>query len=192
MFSSAKHPVLTGTAILTCAGILSRLIGFFYRIFLSRTIGAQGLGIYQMIFPVYAFCLSGVSAGIQSALSLSLIHISERYLEQLMASLKKEGLVKSIRGANGGYQLARPAIGISVGDILRALEGDLRAVTCPANGEEGNGGCENADLCVTRYVWQRINEGITHAVDTMYLNQLVEESKKLKEKGQVQPAGCQG
>ena len=57
MFSSAKHPVLTGTAILTCAGILSRLIGFFYRIFLSRTIGAQGLGIYQMIFPVYAFCL---------------------------------------------------------------------------------------------------------------------------------------
>ena len=68
----------------------------------------------------------------------------------------------------------------------------MRAVTCPANGEEGNGGCENADLCVTRYVWQRINEGITHAVDTMYLNQLVEESKKLKEKGQVQPAGCQG
>ena len=67
MFSSAKHPVLTGTAILTCAGILSRLIGFFYRIFLSRTIGAQGLGIYQMIFPVYAFCLSGVTAGIQSA-----------------------------------------------------------------------------------------------------------------------------
>ena len=69
MFSSAKHPVLTGTAILTCAGTLSRLIGFFYRIFLSRTIGAQGLGIYQMIFPVYAFCLSGGTAGIQSALS---------------------------------------------------------------------------------------------------------------------------
>lgn len=69
MFSSTKHPVLTGTAILTCAGTLSRLIGFFYRIFLSRTIGAQGLGIYQMIFPVYAFCLSGVTAGIQSALS---------------------------------------------------------------------------------------------------------------------------
>ena len=45
-------------------------------------------------------------------------NISERYLEQLMASLKKEGLVKSIRGANGGYQLARPAIGISVGDNL--------------------------------------------------------------------------
>ena len=94
-------------------------------------------------------------------------NISERYLEQLMASLKKEGLVKSIRGHQGGYLIN-------------------------GNPEEGNGGGENADLCVTRYVWQRINEGITHAVDTMYLNQLVEESKKLKEKGQVQPAGCQG
>ena len=104
-----------------------------------------------------------------------------------MASLKRKELVKSIPGSpTEGTSWARPAIGISVGDILRALEGDLRAVTCPANGEEGNGGCENADLCVTRYVWQRINEGITHAVDTMYLNQLVEESKKLKEKGQVQ------
>lgn len=69
MLSSSRHPLLTGTAILTCAGITSRLIGFFYRIFLSRTIGAQGLGIYQMIFPVYAFCLSTVAAGIQSALS---------------------------------------------------------------------------------------------------------------------------
>ena len=67
MFSSAKHPVLTGTAILTCAGTLSRLIGFFYRIFLSRTIGAQGLGIYQMIFPVYALCLSGVTAGLRDS-----------------------------------------------------------------------------------------------------------------------------
>ena len=107
-----------------------------------------------------------------------------------MASLKKAGLVTSIRGASGGYQLAKPSIGISVGDILRALEGDLRAVTCNAAGDDG--GCENADLCVTRYVWQRINESITHAVDTMYLNQLVEESRKLKEKGQTQPTGCQG
>lgn len=116
-------------------------------------------------------------------------YISERYLEQLMASLKKAGLVTSIRGAGGGYQLAKPAIGISVGDILRALEGDLRAVTCNA-ADNHEGGCENADLCVTRYVWQRINESITHAVDTMYLNQLVEESKKLKGKGQNQPIGC--
>ena len=49
--------------------------------------------------------------------------ISERYLEQLMAKMKKAGLVKSVRGAGGGYILARKASEISVGDVLRALEG---------------------------------------------------------------------
>ncbi len=49
--------------------------------------------------------------------------ISERYLEQLMALLKKEGLVKSIRGASGGYVLAKDLSEISVGDVLRALQG---------------------------------------------------------------------
>lgn len=114
--------------------------------------------------------------------------ISEGYLEQLMAKLKKAGLVISIRGASGGYRLAKPAAEISVGDVLRALEGDLRAVTCSA--AEGEGGCENADLCVSRYVWQRINASITDTVDTMYLEQLVEESKKIREEKCRQPAGC--
>lgn len=113
-------------------------------------------------------------------------NISERYLEQLMAKLKKAGLVVSIRGANGGYQMAKSALEISVGDVLRALEGDLRAVTCSA----GEGGCEKADLCVSRYVWQRINESITNTVDTMYLDQLVAESRKLQKNSNVQPKGC--
>ena len=49
--SHKTHPLITGTILLTTAGLLSRVLGFFYRIFLSRTIGAEGLGIYQMIFP---------------------------------------------------------------------------------------------------------------------------------------------
>ena len=76
--------------------------------------------------------------------------ISESYLEQLARILKKEGILVSVRGARGGYQLGRPADQISVGDILRALEGNLDAVTCPAN--EGSGGCQEADSCVTRFV----------------------------------------
>ena len=76
------------------------------------------------------------------------------YLEQLMRMLKRAGLVTSVRGAGGGYHLAKPATEISVGDILRALEGNLDAVTCPGNQEKG--GCQGADLCVTRFVWQRL------------------------------------
>ena len=115
----------------------------------------------------------------QEAVSISSIaqrqKISESYLEQLVAKLKKAGLVVSIRGAAGGYRLARPASGISVGDVLRALEGDVRAVICTAQTEEG---CEGEELCVTKYVWQRINESIEKTVDEMMLDQLVAESRK--------------
>ena len=62
--------------------------------------------------------------------------ISESYLEQLVRLLKKAGLVRSVRGAGGGYRLARAADTISVGDILRALEGSLQPVECPAYGKE--------------------------------------------------------
>ena len=119
----------------------------------------------------------------QEAVSISSIaqrqKISESYLEQLVAKLKKAGLLVSIRGAAGGYRLARPAAGISVGDVLRALEGDVRAVICTAQTEEG---CEGEELCVTKYVWQRINESIEKTVDEMMLDQLVAESRKAQEK----------
>lgn len=65
----SKRPLLTGTLILTLAGLTSRIIGFFYRIFLSHTIGAEGLGIYQLIFPVYTFCFALVVFGIQTGIS---------------------------------------------------------------------------------------------------------------------------
>ena len=58
--------------------------------------------------------------------------ISEGYLEQLMSLLKKAGLIKSIRGAGGGYVLAKDISEISVGDVLRALEGSLQPVECAA------------------------------------------------------------
>lgn len=67
--SSTLSALFTGTILLTAAGVLSRVIGFFYRIFLSRTIGAEGLGIYQLVFPVMAICFSLTSAGIQTSIS---------------------------------------------------------------------------------------------------------------------------
>lgn len=105
-------------------------------------------------------------------------NISESYLEQLVAKMKKAGLVKSLRGAGGGYRLAKAAEDISVGDILRTLEGNLDAVECPGLKEES--GCQGADICVTKYVWQRINDSIAEAVDDIKLSQLIEESKKIK------------
>lgn len=65
----SKHPLITGALILTATGIISRCIGFLYKIFLSRTIGAEGIGLYQMIFPIYGVCYALTTAGAEIAIS---------------------------------------------------------------------------------------------------------------------------
>ncbi len=105
--------------------------------------------------------------------------ISMNYLEQLIAKLRRAGIVHSIRGAQGGYMLAIPAEEISVGDILRALEGDLHPVDCSiVNSSDGT--CSSSDSCVTKYVWKRISDSINDAVDGIKLSELVAESKKIQ------------
>ena len=105
--------------------------------------------------------------------------ISDSYLEQLMAKLKKAGLITSIRGAQGGYVLAKPSKEISVGDILRALE-DLSPVNCV--GLKGEQACGGSDTCVTRNVWKRIDDSIQHAVDSIFLDELVEDNRTMRKK----------
>ncbi len=110
--------------------------------------------------------------------------ISEAYLEQLMAKMKKAGLVTSSRGALGGYRLGREAEAISVGDVLRALEGNLEAVQCPGLSKSG---CQTGELCVAKYVWKKVNESITRTVDEITLDSLVKESRALmKQKGSAE------
>ena len=115
-------------------------------------------------------------------------NISESYLEQLIAKLRKAGLVTSVRGAGGGYKLAKPAEEISVGDILRALEGSLDPVECPGLKEEST--CDSSDFCVTKYVWQKINESINETVNQMMLDELVRESRTLNPEGELGNPRC--
>ena len=64
-----KSSIIRGTLILTMTGFLSRFMGFFYRIFMSHSFGEEGVGLYQLIFPVYALCYSLTTAGIETAIS---------------------------------------------------------------------------------------------------------------------------
>ena len=73
-----KNPVISGTLLLSAAGILGKIIGFFYRIFLSRTIGAEGLGIYQLIFPISTICFAITVSGLSTALSKFIAEYQER------------------------------------------------------------------------------------------------------------------
>lgn len=66
---SRKQTIIRGTFILTATGFLCRFMGFFYRIFLSHTFGEEGVGLYQLIFPVYSLCFALTAAGLETAIS---------------------------------------------------------------------------------------------------------------------------
>lgn len=130
-----------------------------------------------------AVCLSSIAAR---------QNISVNYLEQLIAKLRKAGIVKSTRGAKGGYVLAKPPEEISVGEILRCLEGNLNPVDC-AELVGGEATCGASEVCVTKYVWKRISDSINNAVDELMLSELVEESKSLctnQKKGKEKDSFC--
>lgn len=74
----SKHPVILGTILLSSAGILCKIIGFFYKIFLSRVIGAEGLGLYHLIFPISTICFSITVAGLSTALSKYIAEFQEK------------------------------------------------------------------------------------------------------------------
>lgn len=103
--------------------------------------------------------------------------ISENYLEQIIAPLKREKFLKSIRGANGGYILAKDASEISVGDILRTLEGSLAPVDCIDNEVEKEHTCGSkcSNNCATKGVWQKIYDSVLYTVDSISLQSLVED-----------------
>ncbi|WP_026475808.1 RrF2 family transcriptional regulator [Alkaliphilus transvaalensis] len=106
--------------------------------------------------------------------------ISDHYLEQLIANLRKAGLVKSVRGAQGGYMLAYPPEKITVGSIIRTLEGPLGPSDCVL--EEDATNCDNAECCVTRVIWEKIRISISDVIDSITLQDMVEDYHKIKNK----------
>ena len=101
--------------------------------------------------------------------------IPEAYLEQLIAVLKREGLVTSTRGAQGGYALAREPARITVGDVLRALEGGLNLVDCL----DGEDACGKACACPSRVVWQKVRDGLNAIVDGITLEDMLEDYRRM-------------
>lgn len=103
-------------------------------------------------------------------------NISVNYLEQVFSLLRKAGFVSSIKGASGGYLLAMEPSQIRVGDILRSLEGDLMVVD-----EDTDGGADSNDIqrCIKKNVWDRLNESLAKAADSITLRDLVEEYRDM-------------
>ncbi|MCR1933423.1 RrF2 family transcriptional regulator [Clostridium tepidum] len=100
-------------------------------------------------------------------------NISEGYLEQIFSLLRKNNLIKGIKGAQGGYILEKDSAHITAGEILRALEGDLSVVEF--NDDYLNNRMEKS---IKTNLWDRINESIERVVDSITLEDLVEAYKK--------------
>jgi len=104
--------------------------------------------------------------------------ISEGYLEQLVTSLRKGGLVRSVRGAQGGYLLAREPARITAGEVVRCLEGPLSPTGCV--NEDDPESCERAGVCATRVMWERIRESVAEVLDNTTLEDLCKEAEKIR------------
>ncbi len=109
-------------------------------------------------------------------------HISEKYLEHLFASLKKAGLIHSVRGAQGGYRLAHAPEDITLGDIIRILEGPVTPSECVSEGCEADN-CERAADCVMHEVWGRVRNEINAVLDSITLADICEEQRKMQKSG---------
>ncbi len=96
--------------------------------------------------------------------------VTESYLEQIIILLKKAGVVESVRGATGGYYLAKKPEDVSLGEILRALEDGLEIVKCISSPCEESGGCK------TRGVWTKIYSSINNVLDSFSLQDMLDEN----------------
>ena len=104
--------------------------------------------------------------------------ISLKYLEKLVRELKAAGLVKSLRGPYGGYMLAKPVEDISVGDIVRVLEGSETITDCTEN-DDVCGICTRAGECLTQYIWAEAGKAMFEKLDSFKIDQLINRSNEI-------------
>lgn len=103
--------------------------------------------------------------------------ISVQFIEQIIRPLKKAGIIDSVRGAAGGYLLKRPAAGISLGEIVRIMEGGIKLAECCATPEN----CERASKCKTRDAWARASKALEEELDAVSLTDLLDDPDSLQD-----------
>ena len=102
--------------------------------------------------------------------------VSVKYLEQVIALLNRSGFLRSLRGNNGGYKLAKSPESITAGDILRAAEGSLAPIACL---KEEPYGCERSATCSTIDFWKGYYKVILNYVDSITLQNLVDHNQEM-------------
>jgi len=105
--------------------------------------------------------------------------ISVSYLEQLLNKLRRKGLVSSLRGAKGGYVLTGPADTITVGAIVKTLEGSISPVHCVSSAKGHAAACKNGKGCVPKIVWFKLARAIDDCLESITLKDLCDETARI-------------
>lgn len=105
------------------------------------------------------------------------LDIPIKFLEHVLAELKKYGYIKSKRGNVGGYFLSTPANKTIIGDVVRKIEGYIEPIACVENNYKG---CKDLNSCAFRPFWIKVDKAISHIMDKTTLEDIVNESKVLK------------
>ncbi|MDF2519537.1 MAG: transcriptional regulator, Rrf2 family [Clostridia bacterium] len=105
-------------------------------------------------------------------------NVSDKYLEHIFSALKKAGLIKSIKGTQGGYILSDNPEQITVRSVVEALEGSLSTVESFSL-EEGE--TDSLEQCINKEVWQKVDESVINVLNSITLEDLAQQYKKLKE-----------
>ncbi|NLZ93841.1 MAG: Rrf2 family transcriptional regulator [Firmicutes bacterium] len=100
--------------------------------------------------------------------------IPYQFLEQIFIPLRHAGLINSVRGAKGGYILAKAPSEIKVGDIIRALEGPIAPVDCVAENDADV--CSRSTACLTKGIWQRLRDSMAEVLDDITLADVIKMS----------------
>jgi len=98
-------------------------------------------------------------------------NISEKYLGNLIPSLKASGLIKSTQGAHGGYYLAKPPQDITLGEVVESVEGEMTLVECVNTPKT----CNRSSSCVVREVWKEMQEKMMRCLNSITLKDMVDK-----------------
>jgi len=103
------------------------------------------------------------------------VDVSVKYLEQLIIPLKKAGYITSVRGPKGGHMLSRPPEAISIGEVVRVLEGGINLSDCVENPKV----CDKSEVCLTRSLWEEATKAMHDRLDATTLAEMVRSGKAL-------------
>jgi Rrf2 family cysteine metabolism transcriptional repressor len=106
--------------------------------------------------------------------------IPQRFLEQILLALKRNGYLRSKKGPNGGYYLAKPPSEINVAEVIRVMDGPLAPIDCVSI--TAHEVCEREDFCGLKWLWKEVRDSIADILENANFEELAERTRKAKAK----------